>query len=86
LTEKLKRLDTLTPTAIKDMSETIVPDYIKFMFIYCFNVPTLTSIQKMWKQPVTKRQTYQIEARNLYTMCLTSAMNANPLKAKQYTY
>jgi len=47
LTEKLKRLDHVTPTAIKDMSETIVPDYIKFMLIYCFNWPTLTSIQKI---------------------------------------
>jgi len=45
----MKRLDTLTLTAIKDMSETIVPDYIKFMLIYCFNGPTFTSIQKTWQ-------------------------------------
>jgi len=32
------------PTAIKDMSETIVPDYIKFMLICCFSGPTLTSV------------------------------------------
>jgi len=45
---KLKRLDTLTPTAVNDMYETIVPDYIELMLIYCFNGPTLTSIQKTW--------------------------------------
>ena len=33
------------------MSETTVPDYIKFMLIYCFNGPTvsLTSTQKTWQ-------------------------------------
>ena len=31
------------------MPETIVPDYIKLMRIYCFNGPTLTSIQKTWQ-------------------------------------
>jgi len=30
----LKRLYTVTPAAIKDMSEAIIPDYIKFMHIY----------------------------------------------------
>ena len=57
--KKLKRFDTLTPTAVKDMSETIVPDYIKLMLIYCFNGPTLTSIHStgsIYMSVQTRRQ------------------------------
>jgi len=41
----------ITATAITYMSETTVPDYIKFMLIYCFNGPTasLTSTEKTWQ-------------------------------------
>jgi len=37
------------PTAIKNMPETIVPEYIKFVHIYCFNGLNLTSIQQTWQ-------------------------------------
>jgi len=45
LTEKLKWFNAVPPTAIKDTSETIIPNYVKFMYVRSFNFkrPNLTA-------------------------------------------